>query len=339
MRALRLESPGKLAAVDIPPPGLPGPGEALAAVRRIGVCGTDLHAFSGNQPFFSYPRILGHELGVEVLAVGDGVEGLARGDRCSVEPYMNCGRCIACRRGRPNCCASLRVLGVHADGGMTEQIVVPARKLHRSRALSFEQLALIETLAIGCHAVDRARLAADEFVLVVGAGPIGLSVIQFALEAASRVIVLDVNAGRLAFCGRQLGVSHLIDGSREDPAGALARITGGDMPTAVFDATGSPKSMMASFHYPSNAGRLIYVGLFQGDVAFNDPSFHRRELDLLASRNSLPADFGRIISLVESGRIDTSPWVTHRATLEGAAGLFPSWTRPESGVIKAMIEV
>ncbi len=337
MRALRLERPGHFELVDIAPPPAPGPGEVLVGVRRIGVCGTDLHAFAGNQPFFSYPRVLGHELGVEVLAAGEGSGDLAPGDRCSVEPYMNCGRCVACRRGKPNCCVGLKVLGVHADGGMTETIVVPARKLHRSRTLSFDQLALVETLAIGCHAVNRAAPAAGEFVLVAGAGPIGLSVIQFAVEAGCRVIVLDVNESRLSFCGRQMGAAHLVDGSREDPVEALARITGGEMPTTVFDATGSPRSMAASFLYPAHGGTLAFVGLFQGEVSFNDPNFHRRELTLLACRNALPGDFDRIIALVEAGRIDTSPWITHRAALAEAAGSFPSWALPGSGVIKAMI--
>jgi len=339
LKTIRLEEPGRFAPWDTEPPPAPAAGQVLVAVRRIGVCGTDLHAFSGNQPFFSYPRVLGHELGVEVLAVGDGVSAVAPGDRCSVEPYMNCGTCIACRRGKPNCCAHLQVLGVHVDGGMREQIVVPAHKLHRSRTLTFDQLALVETRGIGCHGVDRARLTPGEFALVIGAGPIGLSVIQFAKEAGARVIALDMNAARLAFCGRQLGVEHLVDASSEDAQAALLRITGGDLPTAVFDATGSPRSMMGAFNFPAQGGRMVFVGLFQGDVTFNDPNFHRRELTLHASRNALPGDFSRIIQLIEAGRIDTSPWITHRSSLAEFAGVFPGWVKPEAGVIKAMIEV
>ncbi len=338
MKAVRLEEPGRLALVDADPPAAPARGEALVRVRRVGVCGTDLHAFGGSQPFFTYPRVLGHELGVEVVATGPGVANVAPGDRCSVEPYINCGRCIACRRGRPNCCTGLRVLGVHVDGGMREEIVVPARKLHPSSKLGLDQLALVETLAIGCHAVERAAPARGEFALVIGAGPIGLSVMQFAAEAGARVIALDVNADRLSFCRQALGILHTVNPADRQPAQSLLEITGGDLPTAVFDATGSPRSMAAAFDFPAHGGRLVFVGLFQGEVAFNDPNFHRRELTLLASRNSLPADFTRIIGLIESGRIDTGPWITHRSTLAGAVGAFPSWTRPEAGVIKAMIE-
>jgi len=339
MTTIRLEEPGRLALLDGEPPGEPGPGEALVRVRRVGVCGTDLHAFTGHQPFFSYPRVLGHELGVEVVAVGAGVENVRPGDRCSVEPYLNCQKCIACRRGKANCCAALRVLGVHVDGGMREQLLVPARKLHHSATLTLDQLALVETLGIGCHAVERACLESGEFALVIGAGPIGLAVMQFALERGARVIALDVNAARLGFCEGRLGVAHAVNGSAEAPLDALRRLTGGDMPTAVFDATGSPGSMKAAFDYPAPGGRLVFVGLFQGDVAFDDPGFHRRELTLMASRNAQSADFTRIIGLIEAGRIDTTPWITHRAPLARIPGDFSAWTRPEAGVIKAMIEV
>ena len=340
MRAIRLEEPGRLAFnAAAPPPEPPGSGEALVRVHRIGVCGIDIHAFGGKQPFFSYPRILGHELGVEVVAVGEDVTQVRTGDRCAVEPYLNCGKCIACRRGKPNCCTDIQVLGVHADGGMREQFVLPARKLHPSAKLSLDQLALVETLGIGAHAVQRAAVGKNESALVIGAGPIGLAVTQFAIEAGASVIVLDINDARLDFCHRTLGAPHTINGTSANVIETLHEITGGDLPTAVFDATGSPRSMAAAFEYPAHGGTLTFVGLFQGDVMFNDPNFHRRELTLLASRNALPEDFTRIIRLIETGRIDTTPWISHRAAFADAADLFPSWVRPETGVIKAMIEL
>src|SRR3984957_1748475 len=232
MKTLRLEEPGRLALLSMEEiaPSL-APEEALVHVHRIGVCGTDIHAFNGNQPFFSYPRILGHELGVEVVAVGSASKHIHPGDRCSVEPYLNCGHCIACRRGKTNCCVSLQVLGVHTDGGMRESLVVPSSKLHPSTHLTLDQLALIETLAIGCHAVDRADLEAGEFVLVIGARPIGLTVVQFAIEAGAEVSVLDINPRRLEFCRAQLAVPHLINAAIEDPLEALKRVSSGDLPT------------------------------------------------------------------------------------------------------------
>jgi 2-desacetyl-2-hydroxyethyl bacteriochlorophyllide A dehydrogenase len=341
MKTLVLETPGKLVAADTPPPGAPAAGQALVRVHRVGVCGTDIHAFNGKQPFFTYPRILGHELGVEVLAVGEGVANVRPGDRCAVEPYLNCGRCIACRRGKPNCCTGLQVLGVHADGGHRGEILVPAAKLHPSSKLGYDQLALVETLGIGAHAVERAKVAPGETVAVIGAGPIGLSAIQFALAAGARVLVIDVNETRLAFCRDRLGLAaaDLIDARSADVVAKLKELTGGDLPVAVFDATGNPKSMAAAFEYPAHGGRLVFIGLFPGDVTFNDPNFHRRELTLLASRNALPADFTRIIDLVETGKVDTTPWITHRAPFDEVPAVFASWTRPETGVLKAMIEV
>lgn len=342
MQAILLAEPRVLRATRLAAGLPPGPGEARVRVHRVGVCGTDLHAFRGCQPFFSYPRILGHELGVEVLTVGEGVDDVGPGDRCAVEPYLNCGCCVACRRGTPNCCTRLRVLGVHVDGGMREELVLPAAKLHRSRSLSFDQLALVETLGIGAHAVDRAALVGGETVAVIGAGPIGLAVIQFARAAGARVLVVDVNTRRLAFCRDRLGLADesLVDTSRSaDVAARLAELTGGDMPTAVFDATGNAASMAASFAFPAHGGRLVFVGLFQGEVTFNDPEFHRRELTLLGSRNSRPGDFRRILALVEAGRVDTNPWITHRATLGEVPEVFAGWTNPEAGVVKAMISI
>ena len=341
MKTLVLETPGKLVAIDTPRPGPPAAGQAVVRVHRVGVCGTDIHAFHGRQPFFTYPRILGHELGVEVLAVGEGVTNIRVGDRCAVEPYLNCGKCIACRRGKPNCCTSLQVLGVHVDGGHREEFTVPAAKLHPANDLTYDQLALIETLGIGAHAVERAQVEAGETVAVIGAGPIGLSAIQFALAARARVIVIDVNEGRLGFCRDRLGIpaADLIDARTADVVARLKELTGGDLPTAVFDATGNPKSMAAAFDYPAHGGRLVFIGLFPGDVTFNDPNFHRRELTLLASRNALPSDFGKLLACVRAGTIDTSPWITHRAQIADTPAIFDTWTQPTTGVLKAIIEL
>src|SRR5438067_817264 len=186
MLQIRLEQPGEFIARESSAP-VRAEGEALVRIRRIGVCGTDLHAFQGNQPFFTYPRVLGHELAGEIIEIGANDRGLTVGDRVAIEPYLACDECRACRSGRYNCCARLEVLGVHRDGGMQELLAAPIRLLHRSERLALEQLALVETLGIGFHAVERAALAPGESVLVVGAGPIGLAVSQFALLAGARV--------------------------------------------------------------------------------------------------------------------------------------------------------
>ena len=339
MKALLLEKPQHFRLTDIPNPPAPGPGEALLRVHRIGICGTDYSGYLGKMPFFSYPRIPGHELGVEVVSVGAGVEHVKAGDRCSVEPYMNCQTCFACRRGHTNCCENLKVLGVMMDGGMCDWLVVPARKLHPARHLTFEQLALVETLAIGSHAVSRGNPQRGETVLIVGAGPIGLAVLEFVKLAGARVIMLDLLDARLDFVRKRMGVEHSIlaknDGSELEQLKAL---TGGALAQVVIDATGSNKSMSQALQYGSFAGRVVYVGITQQEVSFPHASLmHRRELTLLASRNALPPDFTRIIQLIEDGRIDTRPWITHQATFEEMIGAFPTWLRPETGVIKAVI--
>lgn len=334
MKGIVLDNPNQFrAASDLPDIGDLPPGYARVRTKRVGICGTDWHAIAGRQPFFSYPRILGHELGVEVVAVNDPASALKPGDKCSVEPYINCRECIACRRGKGNCCVKLQVLGVHADGGMREEFILPARKLHKSDKLSMDQLALVETLAIGCHAVARANPEPGERVLILGAGPIGLSVIPFVQANGAEPIVADVSDTRLAFCRSQMKVRQTID-ARQDVVAQL----GDELPTCVIDATGNPQSMMSCFERMAPGGRIVFVGLFPGDVTFNDPNFHRRETTLMGSRNALPGDFVRIIKLIEDGVVDTTPWITHRTTADAFCDVLPSWQKPEANVLKAMVE-
>jgi 2-desacetyl-2-hydroxyethyl bacteriochlorophyllide A dehydrogenase len=338
MKALLLESPRNFKRIETDSPGSPGPGEALVRVHRVGICGTDISGYLGKMPFFSYPRIPGHELGVEVLEVGAGVSNVKPGDRCSVEPYINDPDSYASRRGRPNCCEKLEVLGVHRDGGLRPRFILPARKLHPSSRLAFEQLALVETLAIGCHAVNRAEPGPDESVLVIGAGPIGLATLEFVKLTGARLIVLDVNDQRLDFCRTMLGVKHTITLS-ENLEADLRDATDGHLPDVVIDATGSSVSMSNAFGYIAPGGRLVYVGITTDEVRFRHPVFHKPEGTLLCSRNALPADFTRIIALIEDGSIDTKPWITHRAAFDELPDLFPSYTKPETGVIKAVVAI
>ncbi len=337
MKVITLNQPGQFSMGEAAPPDAPKPNEVLVRVHRVGICGTDIHAYRGKMPFITYPRILGHELGVEVITVGEGMTNIQVGDRCAVEPYLNCGTCIACRAGKTNCCTSLRVLGVHADGGMRDEIVLPAHKLHLANDLGFEQLALIETLGIGCHAVDRAQMQQDEWALVIGAGPIGLTVLQFAQLATKNIIVMDVNPTRLDFASEHFEIAHALRADHE-PLKRIEEITNGDLPTVVFDATGNAQSMMDAFRYVAHGGRLVFAGLINADITFSDPFFHRREMTLLATRNATAKDFRRIIGLVREGKIDTRPWVTHRAKAEEMIGCFDAWIRPETGVVKAVVE-
>ena len=338
MKAIRLNQPGQFTRIEIEEAPRPAQGEALVRVHRVGICGTDIGGFLGKMPFYSYPRIPGHELGVEVLEVGPGVSNIKPGDRCSVEPYMNCGHCHACRKGSSNCCANLKVLGVMTDGGLRDRFIVPAHKLHPSASLQFDQLALVETLAIGCHAVDRPALTRGENCLIIGAGPIGLSCIVFAKLTGAKIIVMDMNRQRLDFCKQVMGVDETIL-LTDNIEPELRALTDGSLPDVVIDATGSNESMSSAFGYVAPTGRLVYVGITTKEVRFKHTVFHRPEGTLLCSRNALPRDFVRIIGLIESGKIDTRPWITHRSNFDSLIADFPRYTQPETGVIKAMIEV
>lgn len=346
MKTLLLHEPGDLRLIDTAPPPSPASDEAQVRVRRVGICGTDLHAYGGRQPFFTYPRILGHELAVEVVALGAdaGALGLRIGDRCAVNPYLNCGECISCRRGKPNCCVKMRVLGVHTDGGMCEMINVPARKLHKieasDAALPDSHVAIVEMLAVCAHAVARAQIEAGENVLVIGAGPIGLGVMAFAQIAAQaaggEVVALEVNPFRREFCTRVLGVQHALDG-QGDTAEQLRALLGGDLPTVVFDATGNAASMRNALRLMAHGGKLVYVGLVQGETTLDDPQCHAKETTLLRTRNALDSDFRRVIALLTSRHLDPSAWITHHATPEQIVGAFPRWLDPATGVVKASL--
>jgi 2-desacetyl-2-hydroxyethyl bacteriochlorophyllide A dehydrogenase len=330
MRQVVLRQPGEFLLRETPDP-VPSAGDALVRVRRIGICGTDLHAFAGRQPFFSYPRVLGHELSatIEALPPG-GAEGLHVGDTCVVRPFLNNPESRATQRGRPNCCEELRVLGVHVDGGMGDLLAIPPRFLHPVTGADLDVLALVEPLSIGCHAVARAALTKQDEVLVIGAGPIGLAVLQFATLDAGRVTVVDLSRTRLDFVESQFEARGNVETRSEVPAGVRY--------DAVFDATGSAASMMKSFDYVAAGGRLIFVGLTLDPISFVDPEFHRREITLMASRNATPTDFARVLATIGSGEARPAAWITHRLTLDEIPERFAA-VRSDPSLIKAIVHV
>lgn len=336
MDALILQRPGLFEWLRVNKPETLLPGEALLKIHRVGICGTDFHAYEGKQNFFTFPRILGHELGVEVVAVAEDVTHVKPGDRCAVEPFRNLSATQAVRRGKPNCGEQLSVLGVHEDGGMRPFLAFPASKLHVSETLSYEHLAFVEPLCIGCHAVNRAGVTADDTVLVIGAGPIGLTTIVSARLTGARIATTDINPSRIAFCRDAFPDIHPLLAAK-NPVADVRAIFGGELPTVVFDATGNAASMMRAFDLVAHGGTLVFIGHTQDDITFHNPDFHRKELTLMASRNALNSDFKQIIRAMESGRIDPIPWITHQVPFEAMIDHFDAWLRPDSGVIKAML--
>ncbi len=336
MKSLVLEKPGKFIWVNKLQPAAPCAGEVLLKTKKVSICGTDLHAYKGNQPFFQYPRILGHEIAAEVIAVGSQVNGIKTGDLCSVEPYYNLLNDQAVKRGKTNCGSQISVLGVHQDGALQEAFICGASNIHITNSMNADQVAMIEPFAIGCHAVERADLQFDDTILVVGAGPIGLAIIASARLHGLPIVVMDINQNRLDFAKHKfpdidtLLLSETVEQSLEKLFGHL--------PTVVFDATGNKASMQQGFQYAAAGGTIVFVGLFPGDVTFSETDFHRKEITLKASRNARSRDFKKVITLMRAGLIDTSGYITHRLPFDDVIGQFDKLYLPEENVIKAIVD-
>jgi 2-desacetyl-2-hydroxyethyl bacteriochlorophyllide A dehydrogenase len=313
------------------------PGEILVRLRRAGVCGTDFHIFEGRQPYFEYPRVIGHELAGEIESVG--APSLLRpGQQVAIIPYLSCGACIACRRGKTNCCQRLSVLGVHSDGGMADYLALPEANVVDASGVTLEEAAMVEFLAIGAHAVGRGAVGEGDRVLVVGAGPIGIACMIFARLRGAQVVALDARADRLGFCARHLAVAHCVQAGPEAKV-ELSRLTGGEFFDCVFDATGSAEAMNAGFDFVAHGGAYVLVSIVREMISFSDPEFHKRETTLLSSRNATRRDFENVLEALRGGSIPSAALNSHRGALSDAPELFPVWIRPETGVIKAILEI
>lgn len=336
MHYIVCETPGQFRLNEKPAPQR-GEQEALLKIKQVGICGTDLHAFAGNQPFFQYPRILGHELAAEILDIGENEQGLKAGDTVIVMPYKNCGTCIACRNGKTNCCTKMQVLGVHTDGGMQEVIAVPTNLLLAADNLSWDEIAIVEPLAIGAHAIRRAAIQAGEFVLVIGCGPIGIGILKLAQLQGAVVIAMDIQTQRLQYVQEKIGVDYIVS-ALENPLEQIQAITKGDLATAVFDATGNKYALESGIQYMAHGGRYTLVGLSKGDLSFHHPAIHSKETTLLCSRNATLDDFHTVKKVLQNGQFPTPSFITHRVPFREMIQHFESWLKPESEVIKAMVE-
>ncbi|AWG22626.1 alcohol dehydrogenase [Flavobacterium faecale] len=308
--------------------------EALLQINKVGICGTDLHAYAGNQAFFTYPRILGHELASTVLEIGENPEGIVAGDKVVVMPYISCQKCIACRNGKTNCCTNIKVLGVHTDGGMQEQITVPTNILLKANHLSHDQMAIVEPLAIGAHAIRRAAIQPGETVAVVGCGPIGIGIMKLAQIAGAKVIAIDMNEQRLAYAKEKIGVDYVVKAG-DTAVEEITKITNGDLCTAVFDASGNKYALEACPDYMSHGGRFILVGLSKGELTYTHPKIHAKEMTLMCSRNATTEDFEHVINVLD--QFPTESYISHSVPFTEMIENFDSWLNPESGVIKATV--
>ncbi len=334
MKYIVCEEPGKFLLKEKEAP-VRKEKEALLKIKKVGICGTDLHAYSGNQAFFTYPRILGHELASEIVEIGENERGLKAGDNVVVMPYVSCGKCIACRNGKTNCCTNISVLGVHSDGGMQEYITVRQDLLLPANELSDDQMAIVEPLAIGAHAIRRANVKKGETIVIVGCGPIGIGMVKLAQIAGATVIVLDVNDDRLKYTKEEIGADYVIN-VNDNPIEKIEKITNGDMATAVFDATGFKGALEVGIDYMSHGGRYVLVGLSKGDLTFTHPKIHAKESTIMCSRNATTEDFEHVINVLN--KFPTNSFITHNVSFTEMITHFDSWTKPATGVIKATVD-
>ena len=329
------ETPGTLSAQERPKPEA-GENDVLVRVKRVGVCGTDLHIFTGNQPYLAYPRVMGHELS-GIVEQAPARSGLVAGDQVYVMPYLSCGECIACLRGKTNCCVNLQVLGVHRDGAFTEYLSVPAQFVHKAEGITLDQAAMVEFLAIGAHAVRRGDVKQGERVLVVGAGAIGMAILTFSRLRGAAVTALDTRADRLEFCVEHLGVVAAVQIGEDDTA-QLSALTDGDFFDVVFDATGNSKAMERGFQFIAHGGRYVLVSIVADTITFSDPEFHKREATLLGSRNATTEDFDTVVRAMRAGQIPDRALNTHRIALSDVPAQFATLLDPSGGVVKAIVE-
>ncbi|NRB48472.1 MAG: zinc-binding alcohol dehydrogenase family protein [Saprospiraceae bacterium] len=338
MKYIVCEEPGQFLIKEKSEPTLAGK-QVLIQMKRIGICGTDLHAFQGNQPFFEYPRILGHELAGSVLRVGPEVTAFKAGDRVGIMPYISCGVCIACRRGKPNCCTSIQVLGVHSDGGMQERIVLSEDLLLSANHLEWAEIAILEPLAISAHAIRRSQLTDKDTVVVMGCGPIGIGVMAFAKMEGARVIALDVQDSRLEFVQKNLGISDTVNVLQGNAQAQIEAMTDGDMAQVVFDATGNKRALESGVDYMSHGGKFVLVGLYKGELNYRHPAIHAKETTLLCSRNATRQDFDYVMDKLNQKKFPVNSFVTHTVPFLDMPQHFEDWLKPETGVIKAMLEL
>lgn len=336
MKALEITEPGKTSVVDREQPA-PQENEVLLKVRCVGFCGSDLNTFRGLNPLVSYPRVPGHEVSATIVEIGKNTEtAFSVGQDVLVMPYTACGKCSSCRAGRTNCCQFNQTLGVQREGAMAEFIVSPPEKLLSSPKLSLAELALVEPLTIGFHAVDRGRVTADDTVAVLGCGAIGLGAIAGAAARGAKVIAVDIDDNKLSLA-KKCGASIVINSSREPLHESLAGHTDGQGPSVIVEAIGLPQTFLAAVNEVRFAGRVVYIGYAKAAVEYETKYFVMKELDILGSRNAMPEDFRAVIKLLESGTFPVGDVISHSTDLDEAGDLLSQWSERPAEFTKIQV--
>lgn len=338
MKALFLTEVGKSEIREIEKP-VPKPNEVLVKVKMVGFCGGDMNGFKGLFPLQEYPNILGHEVGALIEELGEDVPPNFRiGSKVTLYPYLACGTCVACRKGRPNACKTNKTMGVRRPGAMTRYICAPWQDLFPSDKLSFRELALAEPLTVGFHAVARGRVEAQDTVAVLGCGIVGLGAVASAVNRHAKVIAIDIDDSKLAIA-RKIGVKHTINPSKVDLHQGLQEITMGDGPDVIIEAVGSPTTYRSAVEEVAFLGRVVCIGYAKAPVEFNTSLFVQKEIEILGSRNCVgKSDFPEVISYLEAGKFPVDEVISQVISIDEGPETLKSWAENPQGIIKIMID-
>src|SRR6266550_3260186 len=315
MKALVLHKPGKASIETVPDPVLSGR-DVLLKVQMVGFCGSDLNSFRGLNPLVSYPRILGHEVSAKVVQGGSRDNELSVGTDVAICPYTSCEKCAACRRGRSNACQFNQTLGVQRDGALGEFIAMPREKLYPAK-LTPKELCLVEPLTVGFHGVSRGRIKADDTVAILGCGGVGLGAVAASSARGARTICVDMDAEKLALA-RTTGGSEAINTATESLHDRLQEMTEGRGPDVVIEAIGTPQTFRAAVEEVAFTGRVVYIGYAKEPVSYETRLFVQKELDILGSRNALPADFRAVMKILEEHRFPVDEAISSIVSLDEA---------------------
>jgi 2-desacetyl-2-hydroxyethyl bacteriochlorophyllide A dehydrogenase len=337
MKAVCFDEPGKISLIELPVP-TPGPGEVAVRMEYVGYCGSDLTSFRGLNPLISYPRVPGHEISGTVAALGNGVSELTLGQAVTILPYFNCGKCHACRLGRPNACKNNQTMGVQREGAMTSTVVVPAAKVLPVDGMRQRDLALIEPIAVGFHAVRRSELRPNETAVILGCGVIGLGALLGAVRRHARVIAVDLSADKLKVA-RALGAAETIDASRQDVAARVLELTSGEGPEVVIEAVGADVTFRQAIDLVASCGRVVYVGYAKNPIAYDTKHFLLKEMDIRGSRGSEIADFHDVVAYLKQ-RPDAGDRIVSRVvSIEEAGAAMEAWNRDPGAFTKIVVRI
>ncbi len=337
MKAILINNPSEISVIELEKP-TPGPGEVLLKVKYVGFCGSDLTTYLGKNPMVDYPRIPGHEISAEVVALGEGVpDSLQLGNIVTVIPYTHCGECPSCKRHRFNACQFNQTLGVQRHGAMAEYICIPWPKVLVVDGLDEIELAVIEPLTVGFHAVDRGRVTGADTVMVMGCGMIGIGAIVAAKERGAKVLAVDLDEKKLAVAN-QLGADAVINAASVDLSAALAAIAPGGV-DVVIEAVGSPQTYVAAVKEVAFTGRVVCIGYAKDDVSFATKLFVQKELDILGARNATPNDFHNVIEFLRKKLLPLEQIITRTITLEQVADAVEGWAAEPGATIKMLLKL